>query len=95
MSLFYCVNFVCLCGAEGAYILYYMALVANTVAKRALSPTKIRTNLEIWLLFARNLAAFLFFAANGGAVFVFARRAADFSARHLPLRSVGIACGSH
>ena len=34
MSLFYCVNFVYLCGAEGAYILYYMALVANTVAKR-------------------------------------------------------------
>ena len=61
----------------------------------ALSPTKIRTNLEIWLLFARNLAAFLFFAANGGAVLAFARRAADFSAHHLPLRSVGIACGSH
>lgn len=34
MSLFYCVNYVCLCEAEGAYILYYIALVANTVAKR-------------------------------------------------------------
>ena len=34
MSLFYSVNFVSLCEAEDAYILYYMALVANTVAKR-------------------------------------------------------------
>lgn len=31
----------------------------------------------------------------GHAAIINTRRAADFSARHLPLRSVGIACGTH